>query len=192
MNAKAIDDIIAVVVQREGSAFTNDPKDSGGPTKYGITLATLSKHRKHPVTAQDVAALTEAEAHAIYRNRFVVEPGYLALLNVSEIVAEEVIDTGVNLGPPRATMLLQQALNALNRNGRDYSDVAEDGECGQSTVAALLSYLTKRGREGELILHRALNCLQGAFYIDLARRRPKDEEYLYGWLRTRVSLGSVK
>ena len=34
------DDIIDGIIRREGSTYTNDPADPGGPTKYGITLAT--------------------------------------------------------------------------------------------------------------------------------------------------------
>lgn len=182
-----VDAIINGVLLREGAKFTNDPKDSGGPTKYGITQAALARYLGKPVTAQDVAAMSEDLARAIYRRSYVDEPGYAALLPISQAVAEEVIDTGVNAGAARATVMLQQALNGLNRNGRDYADIPEDGKCGPGTARALAAFKAKRGKEGETILLRALNCLQGAFYIDLARGRPKDEEYLYGWLRERVA-----
>lgn len=56
------------------------------------------------------------------------------------------------------------------------------------TLAALRAYLAKRGTEGETVLLKALNCLQGERYIDIAERRPKDEEFVYGWLRARVAL----
>ena len=181
-----IDDIINGVIRREGG-YVDNPNDSGGPTKYGITQAVLARYRGRPVSAEDVAALEVTEARAIYRERFVVEPGYVPVLALSQAIGEEVIDTGVNAGPGRATQLLQEALNGLNRNQRDYPDIAEDGDCGPATVAALGAYLRKRGREGEVVLCRLLNCLQGAFYNDLARRRPKDEAFLYGWLRERVA-----
>lgn len=181
-----VEQTITDVLQREGSAFTDDPKDSGGPTKWGITQATLSRYLGRPASRSEVEALDERTARAVYRFLFVDEPGYTAVLQRSEAIGSEVIDTGVNMGPPRATMMLQAALNGLNRNGRDYPDIAEDGRCGAGTIAALTAYLAKRGREGETVLLRALNCQQGAYYLDLARRRPKDEEYLYGWLRERV------
>lgn len=182
-----VDDIITEVIQREGSTYTNDPKDSGGPTRYGITQAALASYRGRPVSAAEVAVLSEKEARAIYRKRYIDDPGYAPVLELSDAIAAEVIDAGVNTGPARATIFLQESLNALNRNGRDFADIAEDGACGPGTVGALRAYLAKRGKEGETVLLRALNSLQGAFYIDLARRRPKDEEYVYGWLRTRVS-----
>lgn len=182
-----IDDIITDVIRRESPKYTNNPKDSGGPTKFGITQATLASYRGRAVTAAEVAALTEGDAREIYRHKFIAKPGYLPVLELSVAIGEEVVDTGVNAGPARATSFLQEALNGLNRNQRDYSDIAEDGICGPATVRALRAYLAKRGKEGEVVLLRALNALQGAYYIDLARRRPKDEEFLYGWLRTRVA-----
>lgn len=182
-----IDSIIDGVIAREGAKFTNDPKDSGGPTKYGVTQRALAAYLGKPVSAADVAAMTEALARAVYRHSYVDEPGYAALVPISEAIAGEVVDTGVNTGTARATLMLQQALNGLNRNARDYADVPEDGKCGPGTARALAAFKAKRGKEGETVLLRALNCLQGAFYIELARGRPKDEEYLYGWLRERVA-----
>ena len=41
---------------------------------------------------------------------------------------------------------------------------------------------------GEHVMLRALNCLQGAFYINLSRSRQKDETFLYGWLDNRVAI----
>lgn len=181
-----IDDLISDVIRVEGSKYTNDPKDSGGPTKYGITQATLARYRKRPVSASEVAALTEPEARAAYRMLFVDEPGYGPVMAISEAIAAELVDTGVNTGPSRAITWLQQSLNVLNRNGRDFADITEDGKFGPGTLAALKAYLAKRGKEGETVLLRALNSLQGAFYINLARTRAKDEEFVYGWLRTRV------
>lgn len=182
----SVDKIIDRVIRAEGSEYTNDPNDSGGPTKYGITLSTLARYRGKTVSAADVSALTEAEARAIYKAKYVEWPGFTPILAISPLVAEEVIDTGVNAGPARATEMLQRCLNALNRQERDYSDVKVDGDCGPATVEALRKYLTLRKSEGAIVLLRALNALQGEFYISLAERRPKDETFLFGWLMNRV------
>lgn len=188
MARHTVDAIIGEVLRREGPQYTNNPADSGGPTKYGITQAALSAYRGRQVSAADVAALTESEAWNVYRERYVARPGYTAVLAESEAIAAELVDTGVNLGPARATEFLQRSLNALNRQGKDYADISVDGDCGPGTVRALHAFLGKRGAEGESVMLRALNCLQGEFYIGLAERRPKDETFLYGWLRERVAL----
>lgn len=182
----SIDSIIDGVIKRESAAYTNDPRDSGGPTKYGITQATLSRDRGVLVTPEDVQRLTEAEARSIYYRRYVTQPGFGAIAGIDERIAEEVIDTGVLCGQGRAATWLQTALNSFNRQGQDYPDVKEDGDVGPATLAALTALLAKRGADGRTVLLRALNALQGAFLLELGRRRQKDEDYLFGWFLNRV------
>nr|MDQ2705501.1 hypothetical protein [Pseudomonadota bacterium] len=70
---------------------------------------------------------------------------------------------------------------------RDYPDLIPDGSVGPRTLAALDSYLKKRGRRGgETVLLRALEALQGERYLRLAERRPANEAFLYGWLANRI------
>jgi len=181
---RIIDGLIAV----EGSAFTDDPDDSGGPTKYGVTARALGRFRGTHVTKFDVQALTEPEAREVYRYLYVREPGFDFILKINEAVGVELVDTGVNCGPAIAAEFLQRCLNALNRRERDYPDIEVDRDVGPATERALRAYLAKRGDdEGEAVLVRALNCLQGARYIALAEGRPKDEAFVFGWLRERVA-----
>ena len=102
-------------------------------------------------------------------------------------VAEELFDTGVNMGPTVAATFLQRALTALNRNGKDYADLTPDGRVGEVTLRALDAFLAVRGqRTGETVLLRALEALQGERYLRLAERRPANEAFLYGWLANRI------
>ena len=107
------------------------------------------------------------------------------LASLSELVAEEIVDTSVNMGPSRAGKFLQRALNVLNKRGSLYRDLTVDGAIGKATISALRAYLDNRGEE---TLVKALNCLQGAYYITLAERREKDERFVYGWFKNRVTL----
>ena len=102
-----------------------------------------------------------------------------------DALAEEVVDTAVNMGVTRAGKFLQRALNALNNQNKLYSDLVVDGDIGRATIAALRAYLSKRE---ENVLIKALNCLQGAYYIELSERRQKDERFVYGWIKNRVKL----
>lgn len=170
------------VILIEGG-YANDPLDSGGETKYGITARTA---RAHGYTGL-MRDLTEAEARRIYK------AGYWNLLSLDDVtemaegVAHEMFDTAVNMGIWRASTFLQRSLNALNDRASAYADMRVDGAVGPVTLAALKSYLAmRRGVIGQTVLLRALNSLQGAYYIELAERREKDERFLFGWLRARV------
>ena len=107
------------------------------------------------------------------------------IMIMSEPVAHEVVDTAVNMGVKRAGKFLQRSLNALNNRGRIYDDIAVDGIIGWDTINALSEYLVQRDDD---TLVKMLNCLQGAFYVEIAERREKDEKFIYGWFRNRVKL----
>lgn len=181
------DDIIDEILRAEGSQFTNDPADSGGPTKYGITQAALSTHRGAWATPAEVAALTEAEARLIYRRRYWHDTKIDMISAVSPVIGAEVMDTGVNAGPPTAIRMLQRALNALNNRGALFPDLVVDGKAGPATANALRMYLAQRGADGERVLFVVLNGLQVEHYTALVERREKDERFYYGWVRERAA-----
>jgi lysozyme family protein len=107
------DDIIGLILHHEGSAYTNDPVDRGGPTKYGITLTALREWLHNPrLTAADVKALTEPTAREFYRTIH-VRP----FDRLPEPVRVNVIDFGVNAGVRRAAITLQQIIRATVDGG---------------------------------------------------------------------------
>ena len=131
--------------------------------------------------------LPRAEAIAIYRRIYWQRPRFDEVARRSARLAEELFDTGVNMGPAVAVTFLQRALTALNRNGRDYPDLVPDGRLGDVTLAALDAFQEARGASGgETVLLRALEALQGERYLRLAERRPANEAFLYGWLSNRI------
>lgn len=181
-----IDKLLADLVKVEGG-YSNDPRDSGGETNFGITKATARANG----FLDDMRSMTKAQALDIYRSQYFYRPGFGKVAEVSPSVAAELFDTGVNMGPSIAAKFLQQSLNGLNNQGKDYADIAEDGIIGNGTLRALNGLVRRRGLEdAETVLLKALNCLQGARYITLAASRPKNEAFLYGWLMNRVELPS--
>ena len=185
----SVDSIINGILDIEGEAFTNDPADSGGPTKWGITHATLARYRKvASVSADEVSRLNRSEAFNCYYWLFVLEPGFDKIVAVSPSIGAEVIDTGVNCGPGVATIILQRCLNAFNNQGEHYPDIPTDGHCGTATANSLRAFLDKRGTSGTIVLYKALNALQGERYIDLCEKRQKDEKYVFGWFANRVGM----
>ncbi len=169
------------LIEREGG-YVNDPKDSGGETKFGITVATA---RAYGYTGP-MRDLPHATAQTIYLRRYWVEPKFHLVDEVYPTLAESLLDFGVLAGQETAAKQLQQALNVLNRNGTDYPDIAADGRIGTLTLAALRTFLKKRGREGGGVLFGMVVARQSVYLQELAERRPKDEKYQYGWQLNRA------
>lgn len=92
------DKAFALVIDHEGG-YSNDPRDPGGETKFGISK------RSYPNV--DIAALTLGEAKAIYLKDF-WEP--LDAFNLPEQVTFVLFDMAVNMGKGAAARCLQRAL----------------------------------------------------------------------------------
>tara|TARA_B100000686_G_scaffold353795_1_gene460851 strand:- start:2091 stop:2645 length:555 start_codon:yes stop_codon:yes gene_type:complete len=176
---KSIDHLIGI----EGG-YVNDSRDSGGETNYGITIGTARAFGYDG----PMKNMSRNEAYNIYSLLYWDPLRLDQIERLSELVAYELFDTGVNMGLHRSATFLQTSLNALNKSQSLYDDLVVDGRIGAKSISALKAYLDKRGKSGELVLVRMLNCLQGAFYIELAERRPKDKAFVYGWFLNRITI----
>jgi len=177
-----VDELIDELIEREGG-YVCHSADRGGPTRFGITEAVARAHGY----AGAMAELPRDEAAAIYRRLYWLRPRFDQVADRAPRVAEELFDTGANMGPAVAATFLQRALTALNRTGKDYPDLVPDGRVGPVTLAALDAFLEARGKLGsETVLLRALEALQGERYLRLAEKRPANEAFLYGWLANRL------
>ena len=175
------DKLIDEVIGREGG-FSNHPADRGGATRWGITERVARAHGYRG----DMRFYPRDEAVAVYRRVYWLRPAFDRVAEIAPEVAAELFDTGVNMGPDTAARFLQRALNALNRNGVDYTDIAVDGRIGDRTIDALRRFADRRGESGERVLLKALEALQGERYLRLAEQRPANEAFLYGWLANRL------
>ena len=173
--------IVAEIIGREGG-YSNNPADSGGETMYGITVAVA---RANGYTGP-MRAMPRAVAERIIGAEYCDALSLDAVEALTPPIAAELADTAVNMGVAVAGRFLQRALNAFNQGGGLYRDLAVDGRCGPVTVAALRAYLAHRRTDGERVMLRALNALQGARYIELAEAREKDEAFVFGWILNRV------
>jgi lysozyme family protein len=105
----------------------------------------------------------------------------------SQVIANELFDTGVNCGTKVPAKFLQKTLNRLNRQQTWWKDIAEDGAIGNQTISTLNISLAKHSRM-ELAIARALNGLQTAYYFDITPENDQNEFNLLGWLLDRVVL----
>jgi lysozyme family protein len=112
---------LAAVLQHEGG-YVDHPKDPGGPTNKGVTLATYRKLVEPNGTAEDLKRITDAQVASIYRS------AYWDVIRGDDLPAGldyAVFDYAVNSGPARAAKSLQGVLG-----------VAADGIIGPVTLAA--------------------------------------------------------
>ncbi len=175
-----------------GATYTNRTADRGGPTKYGVDAATLGAARglNRPATAAEVQALEEPEAKAILRQRFFADPGFDNVAAISPRIAEELLDTGVNMGPHWPITWLQEDLNLSNRQGLDFADVTVDGSIGPKTLVALQALIQRRGqRATEDLLLKCLNGDQYGRYKDITAaggpNSPAELNFI-GWITARI------
>lgn len=118
-------EIITEVMRREGwDTFTNHPADRGGPTKWGITLASWSAFIGTPATAADIQAITELGARTYYRQVHVIGPKFDQVRDPH--LRELLIDAGVNHGPRHPSKWVQWA-----------AEVEQDGMLGPISLKAI-------------------------------------------------------
>lgn len=155
-------EIVDAIIEREGG-FVDHPSDRGGATKYGITAATLSEHRGGTmVDATDVEHLTIDEARLIYRQRYLVRPGFDKV--VDDHLRALLVDWGVHSGPSNAIRGLQRALN-----------VAPDGILGPLTLLAL-PHLDRRNIYAKVLAARA------RFIAAILQRDKSQLVFAAGWI----------
>ena len=177
----AFDEAFEHTVGKEGG-YSNHPSDRGGETMWGITIA-VARDYGYSGNMKDMPVATAKE---IYRKRYWDKANLDEISKMSEELANKLFDIGVNMGIARAGIFLQTTLNAFNQQEKLYPDVLEDGDIGRRTLAALHSFYAKRGILGAKVLLRAVNCLQGAFYIDISRTRKANEDFTFGWFANRI------
>ena len=142
--------------------YGNDPRDPGGETKYGIS------HRAHP--GIDIKNLTLDQAKAIYLRDYWTP---LRLNEVqSEALADEIFDTGVNMGLSTAIKIAQRALNFLG-----IGSYGEDGIIGPITLGGINLW----ARKDEQALFRALNGFQFMRYVEIVNH--SDHTFARGWMK---------
>lgn len=152
-------EIIELILLHEGSIYTDDPADAGGPTRWGVTMPVLAQYRRVPVTsitARDIQTLTRKEAFEVYRFLF-VKPFDLLPDSTLKVNA---IDMGVNAGVATSVRLLQETVGAR-----------VDGLLGRETVG-----LTSQREWNPVFVG-----VRVAYYENLIQRRPVNIKWRNGW-----------
>ena len=170
-----------IVVETEG-LYSNDKNDPGGETVFGLTRkadpdwqgwAIVDQYKGKAGFPRNLPYdVLRAMASPYYRKKYW---DFAQLDKVPIQIAAEVFDQAVNMGKGTAILNLQIALNVSNHQGKDYPDLVPDGIFGSKTLSAVLA-----NKNPDAIV-KYMNCEQGAYYINLAKKNPKFEDFTLGW-----------
>lgn len=159
---------IFIGVHEAEAGYVNNPLDSGGPTKYGVTIPFLAAYRgvdPSTLTAEDIKNLTLSETmsayhdnlwqkHEVHRLPKVIQPVFFNLMVIS--------------GPQAATRILQKK-----------SGAKPDGILGPKTIEAVNKkisfYPSERYFKNEFVKDIM------RFFIRLVRIKPEKRVFLTGW-----------
>lgn len=117
---------LSLVLKHEGG-WSDHPKDPGGATMRGVTLANFRRYVKPKATKDDLRKITDAQIATVYRQF------YWNAVSGAELpdgIDYAVFDFAVNSGPSRAAKYLQKVVG-----------VAQDGKIGPATIKAAKSVL---------------------------------------------------
>jgi len=175
-----------ITLAHEGG-YDNDPDDAGGETYKGVArkfyptwagwaiIDAAKEEPNFPDSLKDNIVL-DSMIREFYKINYWNRIGGDDLSE--QLLANELFDTGVNMGVSRAVEFLQKALNVLNRSGKLYDDIGEDGKFGNDTINALSAYLST---DSVNLLLKIINVLQGMHYVNYMTKNPTQEKYARGW-----------
>ena len=145
---------------KEEGGYVNDKADPGGETKYGISKRSYPK--------MDIKNLTLKQASNIYQRDF-----YNAMQCdelPSDMIAQEVLEQGVNMGIKTAVKFLQIVAKSMGK------PIDIDGKMSKQLLTVLKDI-------PEDVLLIAIKSLAVAHYLELAHERPPMRKFLNGWIR---------
>lgn len=184
-------------LKHEGG-YSDHPSDKGGETYKGISRRYWPKwggwriidqiKKDYPAgcwKASFEGSIDLGEfVESFYRYHFWDK---LNCVHMPQEIANELFDTSVNMGIGYGAKCLQNALNKLNRNQKDYPDLKVDGSLGNKSIDAIEGYFnTERYRsrnKGKLVrwLLKWMNYYQLKKYDEITNRDLEQEIFIPGW-----------
>lgn len=195
--ARAVEKLLGI----EGD-YVNDKHDSGGATRYGISLRFLKADGlidadkdgfadfdldfDGDIDVADIRQLSLADARALYHRCFWLP---LGCDNYAQPIGEMLFDQAVNGGAHAAKRILQQAINrCLAKSSSAPEFIAEDGRIGAKTYDAM-NWVIRWGALGMPALISAYRDAVKARYRAIAAANPTQKRFLNGWLNRAEELG---
>jgi len=168
--------------------YAHNPADTGGETYSGISRkwnpawpgwakvdAVTQKTRD--VKSIDRQLRSDAVLEEVIARFY--RQNYWDTLRLSEVtsqvIAEKLYDISVNMGVRKAALILQEALNLTNQNGRAYPDISEDGQVGPTTLRMANNH------PRDWLLLKVVQALQAERYLNIMRANGTQEVFAATW-----------
>jgi lysozyme family protein len=161
-------DIFLPMLLRFEGGYVNNPRDPGGETNKGVTMATFQgcSHELLGIdpTSDNLKALTDAQAGIIYKALYwnKMQGDAITLQDLANIVCDFFVNAGTH-----STKLLQTVMIGMG------ASISADGVIGPGTIQALSGLaqdeVYRRFKQGRI-----------AYYQNLGQKYP---EFLNGWLK---------
>tara|TARA_R110000796_G_scaffold132028_1_gene247511 strand:- start:3593 stop:4174 length:582 start_codon:yes stop_codon:yes gene_type:complete len=125
--ASSYDDAFDVLMKYEGIIYHDNPKDPGGPTKFGWTLKSYRQTVSRNATKETIRSMTKDEARILYKKYWWVK--YSASKIKSKKLAIQLFIAQINMGPYRPNRVLQEMVNDICDN-----NIRMDGILGSNSL----------------------------------------------------------
>ena len=160
-----------IILDLEGSKYTNDPADPGGPTKFGLTLKFINLHTlENPWTIDRLKLMDEKTAEDMY-NHFLWIPYRMDEID-DQSVANKIFAMIVNLGVLRAARIVQKAIKAE----LPWLGIKIDGVIGSKTLHVINTTPAN-------ILLRTIKSMLWEYYETWINAKLEREKYRKGLYR---------
>lgn len=171
-NESKFDYAVNVVLEHEGR-LSNNKKDPGGLTNWGISIRFLKAHgldidQDGDIDEQDIIILTKPHAKELYKEHWWLKYQYY-LIQDNDVCAKT-FDLAVNMPANSAHKLLQLSVNRLRNK-----PIGVDGIIGEQTLEAV-------NNECPLLIMDEFRISAKNYYISIVNAKPQMTWALKGWL----------
>ena len=160
------EEILDKLLKDEGE-YSNNPKDSGGETIYGVTKKNYPEDFEEIYSAYKVDKTKAVTLAKQFYLREFYNPLYDKL---KDRLAEKIFSLSVNMGKKKVVEFLQEVLNA--EFGKS---IEVDGKFGKDTLEKCLTVYHETLRSALIIRTK--------FYYDsIVKKNPKNKDFYWGWM----------
>lgn len=169
-SSQRYDYALSIVLAHEGG-LTENPKDPGGITNFGITQKDLDECHKRLKLPSSVIDLIKSDASIFYKSEYWDKYKYDSIESLH--IATKIFDMAVNLGATEAHKIAQRCTETCGKK------ITVDGIIGPQTINDI-NEICFNGYEEDLMYD--LQDEQKWFYQHLVEEKPELKPFLKGWL----------